>query len=266
MQVLAVTPGNHAHKTWRAVRNYDFAAGWAMQPVVQAEAEKVAANFPMAFHQRDATWDLVALLGVQPGHSLVVSPQGQWLGRYIPALIRAYPFTLATPKGAPAPVLCVDESTGLVGEGGDGTAFFDGSGKPTEALSAIIELLRQVALSRARTRSACAALADAGLMSPLTIGLRTPDGKPAEVPTLDNLYLVDAEKFARLSDESFLALRTHDALALAYAQRLSLQQFDALDQMGRQRPPGAPSAAPPASAAPAGVPGVTVQDTVLRFT
>ena len=144
--------------------------------------------------------------------------------------------------------------------------MFDGSGKPTEALSAIIELLRQVALSRARTRSACAALADAGLMSPLTIGLRTPDGKPAEVPTLDNLYLVDAEKFARLSDESFLALRTHDALALAYAQRLSLQQFDALDQMGRQRPPGAPSAAPPASAAPAGVPGVTVQDTVLRFT
>ena len=163
MQVLAVTPGNHANKTWRAARTYEFAAGWAMQPVVQAEAEKVAAAFPMAFHQHDGTWDLVALLGVQPGHSLAVSAQGQWLGRYIPALVRAYPFTLATPKGAPAPVLCVDESTGLVGEGGDGTAFFDGSGKPTEALSAIIELLRQVALSRARTRSACAALADAGL-------------------------------------------------------------------------------------------------------
>ena len=100
MQVLAVTLGNHAHKSWRAALTYEFAAVWAMQPVVQAEAEKVAANFPMAFHQRDGTWDLVALLGVQPGHSLAVSRQGQWLGRYIPALIRAHPFTLATPQGA----------------------------------------------------------------------------------------------------------------------------------------------------------------------
>jgi len=262
MQVLAVTPGNHANKTWRAARTYEFAAGWAMQPVVQAEAEKVAANFPVAFHHRDGAWDLVALLGVQPGHSLGVSPQGQWLGRYIPALVRAYPFTLATPAGATAPVLCVDESTGLVGEAGDGKAFFDHSGKPTEALSGIIDLLRQVALNRTRTRLACAALAEAGLMSPLTIGLRSPDGKPVEAPTLDNLYLVDAEKLAHLPDESFLALRRHDALALAYAQRLSLQQFEALDQLGRQRQTDAASAAPPAP----GVPGVTVQDTVLRFT
>ena len=99
-------------------------------------------------------------------------------------------------------------------------------------------------------------------MSPLTIGLRSPDGKPVEAPTLDNLYLVDAEKLAHLPDESFLALRRHDALALAYAQRLSLQQFEALDQLGRQRQTDAASAAPPAP----GVPGVTVQDTVLRFT
>ena len=266
MQALAVTPGNHANKSWRAARTYEFAAGWAMQPVVQAEAEKVAANFPMAFHQRDGTWDLVALLGVQPRHSLVVSPQGQWLGRYIPALVRAYPFTLATPKGATAPVLCVDESTGLVNEAGDGKAFFDSSGKPTETLAGIIELLRRVALSRARTRLACAARGEAGLMCPLTIGLRMPDGKPVEAATLDNLYLVDAEKLAHLSNETFLALRSHDALALAYLQRLSLQQFDALDQMGRQRQTGAASVAPPAPAAAAGVPGVTVQDTVLRFT
>ena len=266
MQVLAVTLGNHAHKSWRAALTYEFAAGWAMQPVVQAEAEKVAANFPMAFHQRDGTWDLVALLGVQPGHSLAVSRQGQWLGRYIPALIRAHPFTLATPQGAAGPVLCVDESTGLIGEAGDGKAFFDSSGKPTAALSAMIELLRQVALSRARTRLACAALAEAGLMSPLTIGLRMPDGKPAEAATLDNLYLIDAEKLSHLSDEAFLALRNHDALALAYAQRLSLQQFDALDQMGRQRQMGTASVAPSAQATAAGVPGVTVQDSVLRFT
>ena len=263
-QLLAVTKDNFANKFWRPARSFEFAAAWALQAVVQAEAEKVAANFPMAFHQRDGAWDLVALLGVQPGHSLVVSRQGQWLGRYIPALIRAYPFTLATPQGAAGPVLCVDESTGLIGGDGDGQAFFDRSGKPTEALSAIIELLRQVTLSRARTRLACAALAEAGLMSPLTIGLRLPDGKRAEAATLDNLYLVDAEKLAHLSDEAFLALRSHEALALAHAQRLSLQQFDALDQLGRQRQTGTASAAPPAPAA--GVPGVTVQDTVLRFT
>ena len=103
-------------------------------------------------------------------------------------------------------------------------------------------------------------------MSPLTIGLRSPDGKPAEAATLDNLYLIDAEKLSHLSDEAFLALRNHDALALAYAQRLSLQQFDALDQMGRQRQMGTASVAPSAQATAAGVPGVTVQDSVLRFT
>lgn len=260
MQMIAVTPENHANRSWRAAHTYTFAAGWATQPVVQMEAGKVASEFPLAFRKHGEIWELLALLGVQPGHNLAVSHEGKWLGRYVPALIRAWPFAVATPAGSAEPILCVDESTGLVGAAGEGEAFFDAGAQPSKALSAVVNFLRQLAVNRARTRLACKALADAGVLKPLKLGLRLPDGTPASAATIEDLHIIDAAKLAALAPEAFLALREHDALPLAYTQLTSLNQMATLDQLARKR--NAALSAP----AVAGVPGVTGQDSVLKFT
>jgi hypothetical protein len=102
-QVLAVSPENHSHKSWRAATNYQFAAAIPMVSVVLSELGKVASIFPMALVERGGGYELAALFGLQNGQNLFVDPQGRWMARYIPARLRAYPFSLAFREGLPTP-------------------------------------------------------------------------------------------------------------------------------------------------------------------
>ena len=91
---------------------------WGM---IRAACNSVAniAVFPMVLVERQGGFELVALFGLQNGQNLFVDPQGRWMARYIPARLRSYPFSLAFREGMPDPLLCVDESSRLIGEVGD---------------------------------------------------------------------------------------------------------------------------------------------------
>ena len=54
---------------------------------------------------------MVGLLSLQPGSNLFVAPGGQWLGAYIPAVWRGYPFRVLPAEGDESSVLCVDEAS-----------------------------------------------------------------------------------------------------------------------------------------------------------
>src|SRR5450830_239460 len=132
MQALkAVSPEAFAGKSWKRPGNYMYAAGYDMIPVVAAELLKVAACLPLAFVQNSGRWQLVAIMSLQPGTNLLVGPQGQWLGDYVPALLRGYPFTLAKTETAPGAesdedeyVLCTADKGPHLAPAGQGEAFF----------------------------------------------------------------------------------------------------------------------------------------------
>jgi hypothetical protein len=228
-ELAAITPERHAKKVWKHVTDYAFAAERTVIPLVGAELSKVAPAMPAGFIKLDAGYQLVAITSLQPGINLYVAPDGKWLGAYIPAALRAYPFQLAQQEGAGEFMLCIDEASGLVVEiTEDGNAFFDDQDQPTQEVKDIVDFLAAFEASRTVTQGAVNALADAGLITPWEINLKQGE----KVVPVEGLFSVDEAALNKLDDEDFLAVRKAGGLGVAYAQLLSIGQLAVLERLG----------------------------------
>ncbi|MDR3661204.1 MAG: SapC family protein [Mycobacterium sp.] len=226
----------HADWSWRSITGFSYAAATALVPLVGAELAKVALAMPFGFNQRpDGRFVLVGILSLTPGRNLFVAPDGRWLGDYVPAAIRSHPFRLLREEGTEALILCVDEQSGLVGEGGGkGQAFFDGQGNLAPPTKAVLDFLGQIERNRAATEAAVSELAAAGVICPWPIKL-----KSGEV--VDGLHRIDERAVNALQDDAFLRLRKSSALPIAYAQLLSMGKIQVLERLAELQSQLAPT-------------------------
>jgi hypothetical protein len=240
-----VTRERHAAKRWRRPVNFAAAAGSAVVPVVGGELARLAAAMPVAFFEQSGRYQLVAVLSLTPGHNMFVGSDGRWVGGYIPAWCRSYPFHLVQPEGSEDAVLCVDEEGALIAEGeSGGEDFFDPEGAVSQALRPIVDLLLESERSRKATEIAVSALAEAGVITPWPITVKTDEG---EKP-LTGLHRIDEPALNALGDEGFLKLRKASALPVAYAQLLSMGQLSVFADLAKlqvQLARVAAAAAPP---------------------
>jgi len=229
--IKAVSPQNFAGKTWRRFSDYLFATKTHMVPVVVNELAQAATCIPLGFVKLDASFQLMAIMALQPNTNALVGLDGQWLARYVPAAIRSGPFNLVKPQDADGMVLCFDEGSGLLREDGQGEAFFNDEGKPAPAVQDVITFLSQVERSRMLTQSAVEALDSAGLIKPWTLSVVQQD---KTIP-VQGLYQVDEAALEALDDAAYLLLRSKKALPLAHAQLLSMNLMPWLWQMTQAR-------------------------------
>jgi len=218
-------------KTWKKISNCNFASKQSLIHVVAAELPHLVPHMPLGFMQTDSTFELVAICSLQPESNLYVAPDGRWLGGYVPAALRAYPFRLVYVEERKDSILCIDEDSGAVGEIGQGEAFFDGSGTPTQAISNILNLLTQVEGSRQTTKVAVDALSAAGLIQPWPINLQ----KEEQVVAVEGLFRIDEAAMNALPEDAFLKLRSCGAFAVAYAQLLSMNQLSVLEKLDQMQ-------------------------------
>ena len=241
----AVSRERHGNKKWQRFKNYAFAAADATMPIVGAEIGRAALAMPCAFvpQQEAGRYTLVAALSPVPGRNMFVGPDGSWLGPYVPFWFRVYPFRVLPAPGLDQPVLCVDEdSTLIVDRNAAGEDFFDAAGNLSPALKPVFDALMHVERNRKVTDLAVAALAQAGVIRPWPIKLKTDQGEQA----VGGLHRVDEAALRALPDEAFLKLRKAAALPIAFAQMLSVGQlgvFALLARIHQQAAPPQPSAA-----------------------
>jgi hypothetical protein len=230
VNMVAVSHERHGGKRWRAAGGYAFAATQTLIPLVGLEFSIAAVAMPIALVEHSGQYIPVAVLSPVQGRNLFIGPSGQWLGLYVPAALRSYPFCLAMHEASNQMSLCVDEDSGCVIDATtDATAarFFEEDGSPSAALKAAAEFLQQVEHSRLQTNAAVAALAEARLLQPwpLTVTI----GK--QQVTASGLYRVDEVALNAVSDETFLKLRKLSALVLAYSQLISMHTMASFAQM-----------------------------------
>ena len=224
-QIRPVTATEHGSKAWKPVSHHGFAADSAVVSICGDEVGQAACNFALAFAGGEKP-ALVAVLGLAPGQNLYVAPDGTWAGRYTPAVFRGYPFKLARGENDQL-TLCFDEASGLLAERGEGEAFFDDKGAPTPAVRKIFEFLVQVSRSTDIVTSGSALLMQHGLLEPWPLTLR--DGERER--QIGGLQRVNEAKLNALADDAFLELRRQGALAIAYAQLLSMPNISALGRL-----------------------------------
>jgi len=129
-------------------------------------------------------------------------------------------------------VLCIDTESGLVvdGSAAAGEEFIGPDGNISPALKAVLDFLNELERSRRATDLAVAALAEAGIIQPWPIKLKAEQAERA----ITGLYRIDEVALNGLTDDVFLKLRkASGALAIAYAQMLSMGQLGMFEHLAR---------------------------------
>ena len=242
-----VSPERHAAHGWRPSNSYAWAAREAVVPLVGSELPRAVLAMPVAFIRQHEMFLPVALLGFEPGAGLFVAADGRWTGGYVPAALRARPFVLVALEDG-RKILCVDEEAGHVAprqQAPDAQPFFAEDGKLASRVQEVMRFLSAVEENRELTRKACAALETHKVLVPWEITLQMEAG-PRKV---EGLYRIDEAALGQLPDAAFLELRRAGALAVAYAQLISMAQLPALGQRASARLAALKPVAAPVTAA-----------------
>jgi len=157
----------------------------------------------------------IAVFGLRSDQNLCVEGDA-WRVRYVPAMLRLYPFALAG-VAANELVVCVDES--WIGFGRFGQALFDDAGAPTEFTLVVQKQLESFETEVERTRLAGVLLVEKGLLRDMRFDATLPDGSKLVV---DGFLTVDEPKLAALSDADTVAFSRNGLLGLIHAHQISL--------------------------------------------
>ena len=157
----------------------------------------------------------IAVFGLKGEQNLCIHDDA-WRVRYVPAMLRLYPFALAR-VAANEMVVCIDES--WLGFGAEGQALFEASGEPSAFTLDVQKQLENFEQEVERTRLAGVMLVDKGLLRDMRFDATLPDGSKLVV---DGFLTVDEQKMAALTDAELVELARNGLLGLIHAHQISL--------------------------------------------
>lgn len=213
-----------AHADWR-LKSGDvaFAAESPFVPIVAEEIAAAARSYPVVF--AGDTTQPVVILGLER-RNLFLDDDGRWApDAYLPAYVRRYPFAFIHTPDPDGFVLAIDAGSERVDRSGsDGMALFE-DGKPSALTREALEFCKAVQIDAVATTLFTNALKAQDLLIDRRADATLPDGRKLGV---DQFQIVDAEKFAALSDDVVLDWHRKGWLALVHFHLASLERFSVL--------------------------------------
>ena len=223
--LVPVNKTNHAGKKIRQVQGFSFASQFHIASVMAHEFARAASIYPVVFleDKEQDGFRPVVLLGLDAGENLFVGADGKWQASYVPAIIRRYPFALASTGEDGKFTVCIDEGSDLVNDS-EGVSLFNEQGEPAEALENVKRYLGELQQMDVFTREFCRQLAGLNLFTPLNMRVRQAD----QVKNINGAYVINEERLNSLSTERFVELREKRYLPAIYAHLVSLAQIERL--------------------------------------
>lgn len=222
MLAQPVVLNNEQHKDLRVLGQFSLESvnDRHIAPLMLQEFAAAAAFYPIFFLQVNEEFAPVAVFGLKEGQNLFIKDQ-KWEGQYVPAGIRAYPFSLAQASDDQL-LLCVNEQADNISRT-EGQALFNEDNTPTEFFDGVNKFFRDYIDANAVSRNIMAQIKEMGLLKADGLQYRDLAGKEHR---LNGFFVIDREKFEALSDEQFLSLRKFGVLQAIYAH------FSSLDRIG----------------------------------
>lgn len=222
---VPVSRRQHGERFWKPAGDFTRARQSVLLPLVLPELVRAQGSLTIAFTPHGDSFRPVVVAGLRPMTSLLVAPDGRWLGRYVPAALRSYPFALGHGENGQK-VLLVHEPDGVSTSAASGQPFFDGE-KPTPRIDEILSFLMELDRAQHVTDQAVNRLMAASLIEPWPLTVQI-SGKAESV---HGLYRIHEAALNQLGAEDFTALRQDGALLLAYAQLMSMQHIGELARL-----------------------------------
>lgn len=240
-----VNKERHAGKKIKQIEGFGFASEFHIASLMVHEFVRAAGIYPVVFleDKENDRFRPVALLGLEAGENLFIDDDGKWQGSYVPAIIRRYPFALASAGEEGQFTVCIDEDAEIVTDD-DGVPLFDENGEPAEALENVKRYLGELQQMDMLTNACCEFLAEHNMFTPLNMRVRQAE----QIRNIAGCYVVNEERLNNLSDELFLEMRNRRYLPAIFAHLCSLSQIERLmklkqDADGGDKPAGKKKAA-----------------------
>lgn len=222
----AVDSTKHKNLKLKPISNFAFAKDQNFAPISYTEMIAAAREFPIVFPSvtaENAHPLPVVLLGLS-GANQFVNEQGQWLGRYIPAHFRRYPFILGTADQKDSFVILYDSDCKNLGNE-EGDALFDAQGKQTEYFNKVVNFLTLFQQETTLTIELVKTLRDAGLL--IEQQIQRQDGGESKA-VIAGFEIIDPEKLDKIDDDLFIQWRHRGLLPLIYAHLASMENIHRL--------------------------------------
>jgi hypothetical protein len=179
----------------------------------------------------------IALVGIRENENLLVDENGKWLGDYIPAFVRRYPFVLNIDPATNNPLVLIDESFGGLSQT-EGDRLFAEDGSETEMLKTMLAFLGDFKQQSEHAEKFMETLKKHDLLIPQSIAIN--QGGENSIK-LDGFHIVDEKRLQALSDAAMLELVRSGDLGRIYTHLLSLNNANKLVRLLTNR--GATAAA-----------------------
>lgn len=214
------------HKGWSVAQgDYSFAKETNAAPLMCAEFQSAAIELPIVFGKSETGYTPVVILGIEQGHALTVDGGGKWVGNYVPAFVRRYPFVFAEAKDKQTYTLCLDEDyEGVDRDGTKVKGLYDGE-QPSEFLNNILEFTKNIELEQRKTLEFGKLLEEKGLMTPMQAGITMPDGQKRAVT---GFHVVSREKLKEIGGDVLEDFFKRDVLELIYYHLASMRNMEKL--------------------------------------
>lgn len=210
------------------IENMDvsFASDANAIPVNVVEFAIAARHYPIVFSTAEPSLPAV-VTGLRTGTNAFVGVDNSWArGFYVPAYVRRYPFILMENTEKEQFILCVDEESGAVTEGGE-RQLFNEEGKPSELTDRALEFCRAYHGQYEATRQFVAALNEHELLTDNSTEIRLTDDRKIQ---MQGYKVIDREKFDNLPDDVFLDWRKKNWLPVVYSHLVSLSNWPSILQ------------------------------------
>ncbi|SFR60732.1 SapC family protein [Thiomicrospira sp. ALE5] len=209
-------------------QSFHFAADTHLIKVMLPEFVQVSPQAPILFIEQsnDEGFIPVMLMGLNHGENIFVNNHGDWIGGYIPALIRRYPFSLVKSGDDNKLVVCFDESSGRLSatsqDEGAQALFIDG--QPSDTLISVQNFLGEINIIESNTDSFVADLVAKNLLKPIDINYNESESNK----TIRGAFVINEERLNNLPNETFIDFKNKGYLVAIYAHLISLQAVSKL--------------------------------------
>ncbi|MDD3288645.1 MAG: SapC family protein [Alphaproteobacteria bacterium] len=210
--------------------SFRFAAKSNAIPLLVDEFPLAAPYYPIVFAAGPNPVP-AAVVGLRNDTNLFVNEDGNWLANnYIPAYVRRYPFILMDDPEQKQFVLCLDDSSDMIGKEGEFPLFEND--KPSEFTQSAIEFCAALRQQGDATDEFIKALQEHRLLVPNDAQIDMPDGTKLQ---LGGFMVIDPQKFDNLPDNIFLSWRRKGWIGLIYAHLISSHQWQSLVRLSQER-------------------------------
>ncbi|MFM9976654.1 MAG: SapC family protein [Sphingomonadaceae bacterium] len=242
-ELVPISQQEHGSWRYRQADSAMFLRNEHAIPITVEEFAVAQRYYPIVFSAGDAPVPLV-LMGMNEGVNTFIGDDGKMMQEaYVPAYIRRYPFLLARLReGSDELSLCVDPTSGAIGEFDDGDPIFDGD-QPSGATKAVLQFCEQFEQSGQRTGAFMEELKALDLIMDGEVSIQT---EGAEAPFVyRGFQMVNEEKLRDLRGDQLRKMNQSGMLPLIHAHLFSLSVMREI--FGRQMAQGKMPQGQPAS-------------------